>query len=142
MAGTSATRKPAHRRFIGNGPGTENAASSQACADCVNLSARSAAGRVRGCCPLRHQVARRLRRWVRCPSACGADHVLTEASSGAPLPRAVPGGRIPPGRYPRERKLGKTTHPGRKTGPTRRGLGLPIPLENSQFSCPDANAAP
>jgi len=63
MAGTSARWKPAHRRFIGNGPGTE-------------IAARSAAGRVRGCHPLWHQVARRPCRWVRRLSARGADYVL------------------------------------------------------------------
>ena len=61
-------------------------------ADGASLSAPwSAAGRVRGCHPLWHQVARRPCRWVRRLSARGADYVLTEASSGAPLPRDFSG---------------------------------------------------
>src|SRR4029079_5597207 len=93
MAGTSATRKPARRRFIGNGPGTENAAkaarTAQAClrrgappgvcAGVVRFDTRSHAARA--------EVSQ---------TSAAADYVLTEASSGAPLPRHFSGGRLPP----------------------------------------------
>src|SRR4029079_13217790 len=47
MAGTSARRNPAHRRFIGNGPGTENAAkSAQTAQACLRMERRRACARV------------------------------------------------------------------------------------------------
>src|SRR6185312_14074521 len=90
MAGTSARRNPAHRRFIGNGPGTENAAkSAQTAQACLRMERRRACARVLSANDTRSHAA--------CADGFAACwlavriYVLTEASSGAPLPRLVPG---------------------------------------------------
>ena len=86
-------------------------------ADGASLSASwSAAGRVRGCRPLRHQVACRPCRGLANLGSGGL------RSNGSVQRRSAPPGICPEGR------TDEATHPGRKTGRMMRGCSSPLPL--------------